>query len=65
MSMLCPHCRAKTTELVDCENCGKIGCPKCVRRKNKKWVCPDCKNYQEPINHDSNKLGDVFSSMFG
>ncbi|MEM5793192.1 MAG: hypothetical protein QXY45_02430 [Candidatus Aenigmatarchaeota archaeon] len=62
MTLFCPNCKANTTELIDCENCGGIGCPKCIRKKNKKWVCHTC-SVEKP--KENGTMADVFTSMFG
>ncbi|MBU5689867.1 MAG: hypothetical protein QXM68_03125 [Candidatus Aenigmatarchaeota archaeon] len=60
MALNCPSCNSITTEMRECDKCGKIGCHKCLSKKKNEWLCIDCKNGKE-----QNQISDVFSSMFG
>ncbi|MCD6403467.1 MAG: hypothetical protein J7K98_04030 [Candidatus Aenigmarchaeota archaeon] len=60
MSLTCPTCGSKTNELIECENCGKIGCPRCMKKKDGKWVCLDC--WKEKPTEEN--VPNIFS-MFG
>lgn len=61
MQLVCPRCGSKTNELIECEICGAIGCPRCMRKKHGKWVCYKC----EKEKTTEEEVSSVFSSMFG
>jgi hypothetical protein len=77
MELFCPRCRSKVSELIECENCGTIGCIKCVKKSYGKWVCFKCETpaqtsyYEtesERVKSESAKedeVSDAFSAMFG
>lgn len=76
MELFCPNCKSKTDELIECNNCETIGCPKCIRKKYGKWVCHKCpeteyeetKYYYPESEVQEDKEEDIvsgFSAMFG
>jgi hypothetical protein len=75
MDIFCPTCKSKTEELIECANCGSIGCPKCIRKKYGKWVCHKCpepeyeeKKYYYRDQEDKKpeeEVSSAFASMFG
>ncbi len=70
MDIFCPNCKSKTNELIECEICNTIGCPKCIRKKYGKWVCHKCPEpeYKEPDYYNQpgeEKVQSAFASMFG
>jgi len=64
MDFFCPNCKSKTTELIECDSCQSIGCPRCMRRNNKVWVCYDCKSGKHHSNSED-QVTNAFASMFG
>ncbi len=75
MELFCPNCKSKTDELLECANCGTIGCVKCIRKKYGKWVCHKCpepereepKYYypQSRETEEKEEVSNAFASMFG
>lgn len=72
MDIFCPNCKTKIDELIECDNCKTIGCPKCIRKKYGKWVCHKCpepepQNYYPEIKEEKNeeKVANAFAAMFG
>ena len=74
MELFCPRCRSKVNELIECENCGTIGCIKCVKKSYGKWVCFKCETpvqtetpYYETKSEPAKEeeVSDAFSAMFG
>jgi len=73
MNLVCPNCKSKTDELIECEKCGSIGCPKCIRKKYGKWVCHKCpepeyekpKYYSRSKTEEQEEVTNAFASMFG
>ena len=73
MDLLCPRCGSRSNELIECDNCGTIGCVRCIRKKYGKWVCfkceePEKKYYYKEETSEAKKEDDVsnaFSAMFG
>jgi len=63
MKLVCPRCGSKTNELIECENCGAIGCPICMRRKRGKWVCYKCEIPE--VSSEEKEISNAFSAMFG
>ncbi len=69
MDIFCPNCKSKTNELIECEICNTIGCPKCIRKRYGKWVCHKCpqpkykelRYYTQP---EEEKVQSAFASMF-
>ncbi len=43
MEIFCPNCKSKAKELIECENCNKIGCIKCFLKVKGKWLCESCR----------------------
>jgi transcriptional regulator of aromatic amino acid metabolism len=60
MLMNCPNCGSYTTEIRECDVCGKMGCHKCLKKKKNDWLCLECKSKPEENKENS----DIFS-MFG
>lgn len=58
MKIKCPICGSTTTELMECDVCGSIGCSRCIHKKSDKWICHTCEKEPEK------KTYDLFS-MFG
>jgi hypothetical protein len=60
-------------ELIECDNCGTIGCIRCVKKSYGKWICFKCEApaeiaYSETEKYDKKeeeKISDAFSAMFG
>jgi len=44
----CPRCGAKFGAMVRCENCGTLGCPKCVGTPGKS-TCKVCKKITKKV----------------
>jgi len=75
MDIFCPNCKSKTDELIECDTCQTIGCPKCVRKKYSKWVCHKCPQpkYEEPKYYypesqeekKEEEVSNAFAAMFG
>ena len=75
MDIFCPNCKTKTDELIECDNCGAVGCSKCIRKKYGRWVCHKCpepeykeQKYYYPRVSQEKKEEDVsnaFAAMFG
>ena len=73
MDLICPRCGSKSDELMDCDNCGAIGCIRCMRKSYGKWICFKCeepkyeheRDYLELENKQEEEVSDAFSSMFG
>jgi len=77
MDLVCPRCQSKVNELVECDNCGTIGCIRCVKKSYGKWICFKCEipqtETQEIVYSDTEKydkeeeekISDAFSAMFG
>ena len=74
MDFVCPRCQSKVNELVECDNCGTIGCIRCIKKSYGKWVCFKCETpeteitYSETEKYDKEeeqKISDAFSAMFG
>ncbi|MCD6226783.1 MAG: hypothetical protein J7J93_03260 [Candidatus Aenigmarchaeota archaeon] len=72
----CPKCGSTTNELIECEDCGAIGCTRCMKKKYGKWVCHKCEiseqkyyssdNYYSRDKESSeNDVNSAFSAMFG
>ncbi|MCX6821696.1 MAG: hypothetical protein NTW30_02850 [Candidatus Aenigmarchaeota archaeon] len=63
--------------MVECDNCGTIGCIRCVKKSYGKWICFKCEipqtEPQEIVYSDTEKydkeeeekISDAFSAMFG
>jgi len=76
MDFVCPRCQSKVTELIECENCGTIGCIRCVKKSYGKWICFKCETpqietpeivYTDTEKYDKEedkKISDAFSAMF-
>lgn len=60
MKLKCPRCKAVTVELIECESCKIIGCVKCITKRNKQWVCGNCKTGMQTTTAESS-----LSAMFG
>jgi len=58
----CPNCGSYTTEIRECDKCGRMGCHKCLKKAKDGWFCLDCKNAKEGQTPKENS--DIFS-MFG
>ncbi len=54
----CPRCNSLTKELIACEICNSIGCTRCIIKKNKKWVCENCRKEKQ-------KPETALASLFG
>ncbi len=75
MDIFCPNCKSKTDELIECDDCQTIGCPKCIRKKYGKWVCHKCPEpkheepkyyYPEPQEEKKEEeVSNAFAAMFG
>ncbi len=77
LDLVCPRCQSKVNELVECDNCGTIGCIRCVKKSYGKWVCFKCETpqvetqeivYSDTEKYDKEqeeKISDAFSAMFG
>jgi hypothetical protein len=68
MDLICPRCGSKSNELMECDNCGAIGCIRCMRKSYGKWICHRCETpryYLEPEKEEEKKISDAFTSMFG
>ncbi len=74
MDFVCPRCQSKVNELIECDNCGTIGCIRCIKKSYGKWVCFKCETpekeivYSETEKYDKEeeqKISDAFSAMFG
>ena len=72
MQLVCPRCSSRSNELMECDNCGTIGCIRCMKKSYGKWVCHKCeepeKRYYYPEVDESKQEEDVsnaFSAMFG
>jgi hypothetical protein len=71
MDLLCPRCGSRSNELLECENCGTIGCIRCVQKKHGKWVCFKCEEpekkyyYSDLDNTKEDEVTNAFSAMFG
>jgi len=62
----CPRCGASTVELIECESCKNIGCVKCITKRNRQWVCGDCKNGTQYSSQSSSQSAEsALASMFG
>ncbi|MEM5777039.1 MAG: hypothetical protein QXJ06_01160 [Candidatus Aenigmatarchaeota archaeon] len=55
MTFNCPNCHSSTTEIRDCDKCGRMGCHRCLRKVKNEWICLDCKN------NDGQKELNIFS----
>jgi hypothetical protein len=68
MQLVCPRCGTKGNELIECDNCGAIGCIRCMRKRYGNWVCHKCevpeREYHYPEEREE-KISDAFSAMFG
>lgn len=60
MTLNCPNCGSPATEIRECDSCGKMGCPKCLKKTKNEWLCIECKNKPK----ESKENSDIFS-MFG
>ena len=75
INIKCPNCGNPTHELIACEECGAIGCTRCMKKRYGKWVCHKCEDserkYYSPDKYYSrDKSSDddassAFSAMFG
>jgi len=76
MDLVCPRCQSKVNELIECDNCGTIGCIRCVKKSYGKWICFKCETikiepeivYDDTEKYDKEeekKISDAFSAMFG
>ena len=75
IEMKCPKCKSETKELIACENCGAIGCTRCMKKKYGRWTCHKCETPQRSYdnyysNHSAENKNDddvnsAFSAMFG
>ena len=71
MEFRCPRCNSKAIELIECEDCGSIGCTRCMKRKYGRWVCFRCEEpkrryyYEIKPKRSEDKVVDAFSAMFG
>ncbi|MDI6825723.1 MAG: hypothetical protein QMD36_00815 [Candidatus Aenigmarchaeota archaeon] len=69
MDLVCPKCGSKVNELIECDNCGSIGCIRCVRKSYGKWICFKCetpeKEYSEKRMDEEERITEAFSSLFG
>jgi methionyl-tRNA synthetase len=76
LDLVCPRCQSKVNELVECDNCGTIGCIRCIKKSYGKWICFKCEPHtetQEIVYSDmekydrdeEEKISDAFSAMFG
>jgi methionyl-tRNA synthetase len=70
MQLVCPKCSSKVNELMECDNCGTIGCIRCMKKSYGKWVCHKCEEpekyyYPETESKAEDEVSDAFSSMFG
>ncbi len=62
----CPRCGASAQELIECEGCKSIGCVKCIAKRNKQWVCGDCKDGTQYGSQPSSQSAEsALASMFG
>jgi len=70
MQLVCPRCSSKVDELIECDNCGTIGCIRCMKKSYGKWVCHKCEEperyyYPETESKSEDEVSDAFSAMFG
>ena len=74
MDIFCPTCKTKTDELIECDECKTVGCPKCIRKKYGRWVCHKCPEpkfegqkyfYPQPQEEKKDDPTNAFSAMFG
>jgi len=71
MDLICPRCGSKSNELMECDNCGAIGCIRCMRKSYGNWICHKCeepeKKYYYPRtgSKSEDEVSNAFSSMFG
>ena len=68
MELVCPRCGSKSNELIECDNCGTIGCVRCIRKSYGKWICHKCEEPERkyyPEVREEKEVSDAFSSMFG
>jgi len=49
MELFCSTCGSKTLELIECEGCGNVGCPKCLLKIKGKWLCEKCRKGEESL----------------
>lgn len=73
MDIFCPNCKSKSDELIECDDCKTVGCPKCIRKRYGKWVCHKCpdalkeepKNYYtERLDEKQENVNNAFAFMF-
>jgi len=55
---------------MECDNCGTIGCIRCMKKSYGKWICHKCEEpkkyyYPETESKAEDEVSDAFSSMFG
>ena len=68
MEIFCPRCGSKSNELIECDNCGTIGCIRCIRKSYGRWICHKCEVPERkyyPEETEEKKVSDAFSAMFG
>ena len=75
MDLVCPRCQSKVNELIECDNCGSIGCIRCVKKSYGKWICFKCEIPETEIRYDETEkyskrdeeknISEAFSTMFG
>lgn len=67
MKLECPRCKSRVRELMDCDNCGTIGCMRCMKKSYGKWVCYSCEEPERyyPEMSEEKDVSDAFSAMFG
>ena len=68
MEIVCPRCGSKSNELIECDNCGAIGCIRCVRKSYGNWICHNCEAPERKYYSEVRKgkeVSNAFSAMFG
>jgi len=71
MQLVCPRCSSKVNELIECDNCGAIGCMRCMKKSYGKWICHKCEEperryyYPERESRTEDEVSNAFSAMFG
>lgn len=72
MQLVCPRCSSRINELMECDNCGTIGCIKCMKKSYGKWVCfrcevPERTYYYETTSQPEkeDEATNAFAAMFG
>jgi len=68
MELVCPRCGSKSNELIECDNCGTIGCIRCMRKSYGNWICFKCEEPEKkyyPEVREEKEVSNAFSAMFG